>query len=77
MIAVARVGDFERVAVPIPVSAERGVEEGLTVVPLAGVPWSPCAGFEYLRTDRERSDLRASNRGGAVRAPGVKSTSSR
>ena len=77
MIGVARVGDFEGVAVPIPVSAERGFEEGLAVAPLAGAPWSPCAGFEYLRTDRERSDLRASNRGGAVRAPGVKSTSSR
>ena len=71
MIGVARVGDFEGVAVPIPVSAERGFEEGLAVAPLAGAPWSPCAGFEYLRTDRERSDLQASSRGDVVLTPRV------
>ena len=71
MIGVVGVGDFEGVAVPIPVSSERGFEEGLAVAPMAGVPWSPCAGFEYLRPDRESGDLRASHRGEVVLAPGV------
>ena len=77
MIGVADVGDFEGVAVQIPSSADREIEEGLTVALLAGAPWSPCAGVEYLRPDQERGDLRAPNRGGAVRAPGAKATSSR
>ena len=55
----------------IPSSAEREIEEGLASAPSAGVPWSPCAGFEYLRPDRKRGDLRASHRGEVVRAPGV------
>ena len=71
MIAVADVGDFGGVAVQIPSSAERGFEEVLTVAPLAGVPWSPCAGSAYLRRDRERGDLRASHRGEVVLAPRV------
>ena len=53
----------------IPFSAEREIEEGLTVALLAGSPWSPCAGFEYLRPDRERGDLRASNGGAEVLTP--------
>ena len=71
MIAVADVGDFGGVAVQIPSSAEREIEEGLASAPSAGVPWSPCAGFEYLYPDRGRGDLRASHRGEVVLAPRV------
>ena len=71
MIGVADVGDFEGVAVQILSSAEREIEEGLTVAPLAGSPWSRCAGVEYLRPDRERGDLRVSHRGEVVLTPTV------
>ena len=71
MIGVADVGDFGGVAVQIPSSAERGFEEGWTVAPMAGVPWSPCASFAYLRPDRERSDLQASNGREVVLTPKV------
>ena len=61
----------ERLGKWFPVLAELGFEEVLTVAPLAGVPWSPCASFAYLRPDRERGDLRTSNRGAVVLTPGV------
>ena len=38
VIGVADVGDFEGVAVQIPSSAEREIEEGLTVALLVGDP---------------------------------------
>ena len=77
MIGVADVGDFGGVAVQVPSSAERGFEEGLAAAPLAGAPWPWSAGSEYLRPDRERGDLRASQTGGIVRASGAELISPR